>query len=87
MAFATVITLDMNLEGNRRLVCGQTTSDGTDGDIVTGLTRLDSIIICHKGAAVEAAAATIKSTMPLASGTANLICTSGDVVYFQAIGQ
>ena len=87
MAFATIITLDMNLEGNRRLVCGQTTTDGTDGDIVTGLSRLDSIVITHKGTAVEAAVGVIKSAMPLASGTANLICTSGDVVYFQAIGQ
>tara|TARA_R100001377_G_C3176877_1_gene105133 strand:- start:96 stop:359 length:264 start_codon:yes stop_codon:yes gene_type:complete len=87
MAFATIITLEMSLEGNRRLVCGQTTSDSGDGDIVTGLSRLDSIIICHKGAAVEASTAAIKSAMPLATGTANLICTSGDVVYFQAIGQ
>ena len=27
MAFATVIHLEMNLEGNRKLVCGQTTTD------------------------------------------------------------
>tara|TARA_R110000744_G_scaffold548_5_gene2078 strand:- start:3786 stop:4049 length:264 start_codon:yes stop_codon:yes gene_type:complete len=87
MAFATIITLEMSIEGNRRLVCGQTTSDSADGDIATGLSRVDSIIICHKGAAVEAAAATIKSTVPIESGTVNLICTSGDVVYFQAIGQ
>lgn len=87
MAFTTVIHLEMNLEGNRRLVCGQTTSDSADGDIVTGLSTIESIVITHKGAAVEAAAATIKSALPLASGTANLICTSGDVVYFQAIGQ
>ncbi len=87
MAFATVINLEMNLEGNRRLVCGQTTSDSGDGDIETGLSRIDSIVITHKGDAVEAAAATIKSAIPLESGTANLICTSGDVVYFMAIGQ
>ena len=87
MAFATVIHLEMNLEGNRKLVCGQTTSDGADGDIVTGLSLIESIVITHKGGAVEAAAAAIKSALPLASGTANLICTSGDVVYFQAIGQ
>ena len=87
MAFATVIHLEMNLEGNRKLVCGQTTTDGTDGNIETGLSLVESLVFTHKGAAVEAAAATIKSALPLASGDVNMICTSGDVVYFQAIGQ
>jgi len=87
MAFATVIHLEMNLEGNRKLVCGQTTADGTDGDIVTGLSLIESIVITHKGAAVEANAATVNANLPLASGDIAIKCTSGDVVYFQAIGQ
>tara|TARA_R110000737_G_scaffold331636_1_gene348029 strand:- start:268 stop:531 length:264 start_codon:yes stop_codon:yes gene_type:complete len=87
MGFTTVIHLEMNLEGNRRLVTGQCTSDSADGTIATGLSLVESITITHKGAAVEAAAATIKSALPLASGDVNMICTSGDVVYFQAIGQ
>ena len=56
MAFATVIQLEMNLEGNRRLVCGQTTTDSTDGNIETGLSRVDSLLFTHKGSAEEAAA-------------------------------
>ena len=87
MAFATIINLEMSLEGNRRIVCGQTTTDGTDGNIETGLSSVDSIVFTHKGSAEEAAAAVINADLPLASGSVAIHCVSGDVVYFQAIGQ
>lgn len=87
MAFATVIHLEMNLEGNRRIVCGQTTTDSTDGNIETGLSSVDSIVFTHKGSAEEAATAVINADLPLASGNVAIHCVSGDVVYFQAIGQ
>ena len=85
MAFTTVIHLEMNLEGNRRLVCGQTTSDSTDGNIETSL--VESLVFTHKGSAEEAAAAVVNADLPLASGDVAIHCVSGDVVYFQAIGQ
>ena len=87
MAFATVIHLDRKLEGNRRLVCGQTTTDGTDGNIETGLSSVDSLVFTHKGAAEEAAAATVNADLPLSSGDVAIHCVSGDIVYFQAVGQ
>tara|TARA_X000001382_G_scaffold28941_3_gene18460 strand:+ start:3203 stop:3466 length:264 start_codon:yes stop_codon:yes gene_type:complete len=87
MAFATVIHLEMNLEGNRRIVCGQTTSDSTDGNIETGLSSVDSLLFTHKGSAEEATAAVINADLPLASGDVAIHCVSGDVVYFMAIGQ
>mgnify|MGYP003140916242 FL=1 len=88
MAFATVIHLDMKLEGNRRLVCGQTTTDSTDGNIETGLSSVDSLVFTHKGSAEEAAAAVINANLPLtASGDVAIHCVSGDIVYFQAVGQ
>lgn len=77
----------MNLEGNRRIVCGQTTTDSTDGNIETGLSSVDSIVFTHKGSAEEAATAVINADLPLASGNVAIHCVSGDVVYFQAIGQ
>jgi len=94
MAFATVIHLEMQLEGNRRLVCGQTTSDSTDGPIETGLTTIESLVFTHKGSAEEAASAVINADLPLATGGATGVtlgnvaihCVSADVVYFQAIG-
>ena len=87
MAFATVIHLEMNLEGNRKIVCGQTTSDSTDGDIETGLSLVESLVFTHKGSAEEATAATVNADLPLASGDVAIHCGSGDVVYFMAIGQ
>ena len=87
MAFATVIHLEMNLEGNRKIVCGQTTSDSTDGDIETGLSLVESLVFTHKGSAEEATAATVNADLPLASGDVAIHCVSGDVVYFMAIGQ
>jgi len=92
MAFATVIHLEMNLEGNRKIVCGQTTSDSTDGDIETGLTTIESLVFTHKGNAEEAAAAVINADLPLTTsgvglGKVAVHCVSGDVFYFMAIGQ
>ena len=87
MAFATVIQLEMNLEGNRTLVCGQTTTDSTDGNIETGLSRVDSLLFTHKGSAEEAAAAVINADLPVSTGDVTIHCVSGDIVYFWAIGQ
>ena len=87
MAFATVIHLEMNLEGNRKIVCGQTTSDSTDGNIETGLSLVESLLFTHKGSGEEAAAAVVNADLPLSSGDVAIHCVSGDVVYFMAIGQ
>lgn len=87
MAFATVIHLEMNLEGNRKIVCGQTTTDGTDGNIETGLSLVESLVFTHKGSAEELATATVNADLPLSSGNVAIHCVSGDVVYFMAIGQ
>ena len=87
MAFATVIHLEMNLEGNRKIVCGQTTSDSTDGNIETGLSLDERLVFTHKRTAEEAAAAVVNADLPLASGDVAIHCVSGDVVYFMAIGQ
>ena len=87
MAFATVIHLEMNLEGNRKIVCGQTTSDSTDGNIETGLSLVESLVFTHKGTAEEAATAVVNADLPLSSGDVAIHCVSGDVVYFMAIGQ
>ena len=94
MAWTTTILFEMNLEGNRKMLFGKTTSDSGDDDIDTGLTQVDTFLLTHSGAAVEAAAAVIKETLPLLpnattpaqDGKINVICTSGDVLYWQAIG-
>jgi hypothetical protein len=96
MAWSTEILFEMQLDGNRRMVFGKTTTDSADDDIATGLTRVDALLLTHSGSAVEASAAVVKETLPKASdglaagltddGNINVICTSGDVLYFLAIG-
>ena len=88
MAWTTTSLFEMAIEGNRKMVFGKTTTDSADDDIVTGLSSVDAMLLTHSGSAVEAAAAVIKSTLPLsASGSVNVIPTSGDVLYWLAIGQ
>jgi len=96
MAWTTEILFEMNAEGNRKMLFGKTTTDSADDDIETGLTNVDLLLFTHSGSAVEANAAVIKETLPKATdglaaastddGKVNVICTSGDVLYWLAIG-
>ena len=96
MAWTTTVLFEMNVEGNRRMVFGKTTTDSADDNVATGLSRVDSFLFSHSGSAVEANAAVIKETLPKATdglaaastddGKVNVICTSGDVLYWLAIG-
>ena len=86
MAWTTTVSFEMNVEGNRKMVFGKTTTDSADDDVETGLSRVDSFLFSHSGSAVEANAAVIKETLPNTDGNINVICTSGDVLYWLAIG-
>jgi len=86
MAWTTTVLFEMNVEGNRKMVFGKTTTDSADDDVATGLSRVDSFLFSHSGSAVEANAAVIKETLPNTDGNINVICTSGDVLYWLAIG-
>lgn len=86
MAWTTTVLFEMNAEGNRRMVFGKTTTDSADDDVATGLARVDSFLFSHSGSAVEANAAVIKESLPNTDGNINVICTSGDVLYWMAIG-
>ncbi|UVF62569.1 hypothetical protein QKV95_gp092 [Poseidoniales virus YSH_150918] len=86
MAWTTTVLFEMNVEGNRKMVFGKTTTDSGDDDVATGLSRVDSFLFSHSGSAVEASSAVIKETLPNTDGNINVICTSGDVLYWLAIG-
>ena len=86
MAWTTTVLFEMNVEGNRRMVFGKTTTDSADDDVATGISRVDSFLFSHSGSAVEANAAVIKESLPNTDGNINVICTSGDVLYWMAIG-
>lgn len=88
MAFSFTIENEQILEGNMRIVYGTWNADSvTGGDIVTGLSRVDVCVLGHTGSAVEAAAAVVNETLPLASGSVTIVTTSGDTGTFIAIGQ
>ena len=86
MAWSTDILFEMQLEGNRRMVFGKTTTDSADDDVATGLSRVDAFLLTHSGSAVEASTAVVKESLPNTDGNINVICTSGDVLFFLAIG-
>jgi hypothetical protein len=86
MAWTTTVLFEMNVEGNRKMVFGKTTTDSADDDVATGLSRVDSFLFSHSGSAVEGDSAVIKETLPNTDGNINVICTSGDVLYWLAIG-
>jgi len=86
MAWTSTITA-RTVAGNKRIHYG--TWDGTaatGGDIDTGLAMCESIMLTHKGSAVEAAVAVINDTLPVAGNEVTVVCTSGDAGYWMAIG-
>lgn len=88
MAFSYTIENEQTLDGNTRIVYGTWNSDSvTGGEIATGLSRVDVCVLGHTGSAVEAAAAVVNETLPLASGSITIVATSGDTGTFIAIGQ
>lgn len=88
MAFSYTIENEQTLDGNTRIVYGTWNADSvTGGEIVTGLSRVDVCLLGHTGSAVEAAAAVVNETLPLASGSITIVTTSGDTGTFIAIGQ
>ncbi len=88
MAFSFTIENEQILEGNMRIVYGTWNADSvTGGELVTGLSRVDVCVLGHTGSAVEAAAAVVNETLPLASGSVTIVTTSGDTGTFIAIGQ
>ena len=87
MAFSSTVTLDIQVAGNRRMVIGTWNADRvTGGDISTGLSEVESIVLGHTGSAVEAAVAVVNETLPLASGDVTIVTTSGDTGTFIAVG-
>jgi len=86
MAWSSTV-IKRTVFGNRRVVYGSWDATAvTGGDIATGLSRTDSCIIWHKGAAVEAAVGVVNETFPLASGNVTIVVTAGDAGYYLAIG-
>ena len=86
MAWSCTI-IKKNIFGTKKVVYGSWNGAAVaTGEIATGLKRVESCAVWHSGAAVEAAAATVNETFPLAGGNVTVICTAGDTGYWLAIG-
>lgn len=80
MAFTSVVTnVVPNVEGAKKTVKGTfaNTSGSTGGDINTGLTVCEELVLQHTGSAVVASAPVVNETFPVA-GSAVTIVTVAD---------
>jgi len=87
MAFTSAV-LGTTVFGNKRVKWGTFTTSGNDtgGDIATGLTRVDIMLLQHSGSAAAAAAPAITETFPLSGGDVTVIHTASADGYWLAIG-
>lgn len=86
MAFTSTIQARTK-SGNKRIHYGSFDCTGvTGGNIDTGLTVCESIMLTHKGSAVEGAVAVVNETLPIAGDAITIVTTSGDAGYWMAIG-
>lgn len=87
MAFTSAV-LGTTVFGNKRVKWGTFTTSSTDtgGDISTGLTRVDMMLLQHSGSAAAADAPAITETFPLSGGDVTVIHTESADGYWLAIG-
>ena len=87
MAFAYTIS-DQTFFGDKKIVFGTFTNGGADtgGDIVTGLTNCEGIILQSTGSAVVASAPVANETFPVAGGSVTIVTTADEDGIFMAWG-
>lgn len=87
MAFTSAV-LGTTVFGNKRVKWGTFTTSSTDtgGDISTGLTRVDMMLLQHSGSAAAADAPAITETFPLSGGDVTIVHTTSADGYWLAIG-
>ena len=87
MAFTSAV-LGTTVFGNKRVKWGTFTTSSTDtgGDIATGLTRVDMMLLQHSGASVATDAPAVTETFPLSGGDVTIVTTKSADGYWLAIG-
>jgi hypothetical protein len=87
MAFAFTIT-SQTYFGNKKVIKGTfaNTAGSTGGDINTGLTNCESIVLQHTGAAVVASAPVANETFPVAGGAVTIVTVADTAGLFEAHG-
>lgn len=89
MAFAYAVS-GQTVIGNKRMVWGTYTNGGSDtgGDIVTGLSTVETFFLQPKGASVIANNPVVNETLPLSNsgGTVTVVTTADEDGYWEAKG-
>ena len=87
MAFTSAV-LGTTVFGNKRVKWGTFTTSSTDtgGDISTGLTRVDMMLLQHSGASDVDDAPAVNETFPLSGGDVTIVHTASADGYWLAIG-
>lgn len=87
MAFTSAV-LGTTVFGNKRVKWGTFTTSGSDtgGDISTGLTRVDMMLLQHSGATDVDDAPAVNETFPLSGGDVTIVHTASADGYWLAIG-
>ena len=87
MAFTSAV-LGTTVFGNKRVKWGTFTTSSTDtgGDIATGLTRVDMMLLQHSGASAATDAPAVTETFPLSGGDVTIVHTASADGYWLAIG-
>lgn len=87
MAFTSAV-LGTTVFGNKRVKWGTFTTSSTDtgGDIATGLTRVDMMLLQHSGASDVDDAPAVNETFPLSGGDVTIVHTASANGYWLAIG-
>jgi len=88
MAFASTITKQVVM-GSYKVAWGTFTNGvgDTGGDIDTGLTTVDSIMLTTQGAAVSADAHAVNETLPVDGSAITVVSTAGADGYWYAVGK
>ena len=86
MAWDTAIS-GRTRAGSKRIHWGTWDATGvTGGNIDTGLNVCESIMLTHKGSAVEGAVAVVNETLPIDGSAITIVSSNGDAGYWMAIG-
>lgn len=74
--------------GDRWITWGTWTATSvTGGDINTGLSIVETMMLTHLGSAVEAAVAVVNETFPMSGSAVTFVCSSSDTGLWLAIGR
>lgn len=90
MAFSNAVVAEgRTIMGDKRVVMGTFTNAGGDtgGDLDTGLSQIDCLMLTHTGSGTVASAPAVNETFPLSAGDPTIVTVDGADGLWIAIGK